>query len=64
MRRLLQAGRSRTRQRVDDGMTTAEYAVGTLAACGFAAVLLRVVTSEAVRNLISGVIVQALGAAG
>lgn len=48
----------------DDGMTTAEYAVGTLAACGFAAVLLRVVTSTAVRDLLDGLIQQALGAAG
>jgi hypothetical protein len=28
------------------GMTTAEYAVGTLAACGFAAVLYKVETSS------------------
>jgi len=32
----------------DDGMTTAEYAVGTVAACAFAAVLYKVVTGESV----------------
>ena len=32
------------RQRAEAGMSTAEYAVGTVAACAFAAVLYRVVT--------------------
>lgn len=32
----------------DDGMTTAEYAVGTVAACAFAAVLYQVVTGDTV----------------
>ncbi len=32
----------------DAGMTTAEYAVGTVAACAFAAVLFQVVTGESV----------------
>ncbi len=44
------------------GMTTAEYAVGTVAACGFAAVLYEVVTSGTVRALVAGVITRALGA--
>ena len=44
----------------DDGMTTAEYAVGTVAACGFAAVLYAVVTSSTVHDLVSGVITHAL----
>ena len=30
------------------GMTTAEYAVGTVAACGFAGVLYKVITSDVV----------------
>ncbi len=42
-------------------MTTAEYAVGTLAAVAFAAVLLAVVRSEAVRSALSSMIVSALG---
>ena len=32
----------------DAGMTTAEYAVGTVAACGFGGVLYKVLTSDAV----------------
>ena len=39
-------GRSQARQ--DAGMTTSEYAMGTIAACAFAAVLYKVVTSGAV----------------
>jgi len=41
-------------------MTTAEYAVGTLAACALAAVLLTVVSSDSVRDLIARVITTAL----
>jgi hypothetical protein len=43
-------------------MTTAEYAVGTIAACAFAGVLLAVVRSDTVRGAISSVITTALGA--
>ncbi|WP_042373489.1 DUF4244 domain-containing protein [Streptacidiphilus neutrinimicus] len=46
----------------DDGMTTAEYAVGTVAACGFAALLYKVVTSGAVSSALQGLIRRALGA--
>jgi hypothetical protein len=46
----------------DAGMTTAEYAVGTVAACGFAAVLYKVVTSDAVSSAITGLIQRALDA--
>ncbi len=45
------------------GMTTAEYAVGTLAACAFAAVLLTVVRSGAIRSALSALIVSALSIA-
>lgn len=49
-------------QWVDDaGMTTAEYAVGTLAACTFAIVLLTVVKSGTIESGLSGVILEALG---
>lgn len=41
------------------GMTTAEYAVGTVAAAGFAGILYKVITSEAVLSLIKGVIGRA-----
>lgn len=44
----------------DSGMTTAEYGVGTVAACGFGGVLYKVVTSEAVGGLLRGIIEKAL----
>ena len=44
----------------EDGMTTAEYAVGTVAACGFAGVLWAVVHSSTVAHLLSGVVERAL----
>jgi hypothetical protein len=52
-----------TRVRVlgEDGMTTAEYAVGTMAAVAFAALLLAVVRSGPVKSALSQVIVAALG---
>ena len=42
--------RSRARARLaeEEGMSTAEYAVGTVAACAFAAVLYQVVTGDSV----------------
>jgi hypothetical protein len=45
------------------GMTTAEYAVGTLAACAFAATLLAVVRSGAVKSALAGLISSALSIA-
>ena len=42
------------------GMTTAEYAVGTVAACGFAGVLYKVLTSSAVEHIIAKLIKYAL----
>ncbi len=44
----------------DAGMTTAEYAIGTLAACGFAALLVTLLSGGAVRGLLMGVITRAL----
>lgn len=46
----------------DRGMSTAEYAVGTIAACGFAAVLYKVVTSGAVSAELQQLIEKALSA--
>ncbi|MFD7917764.1 DUF4244 domain-containing protein [Streptomyces sp. NPDC059740] len=43
-------------------MTTAEYALGTLVACAFAAVLYKVVTSDAVSAALQGLINKALSA--
>ena len=56
MRRRLQAARTFD----DRGMTTAEYAVGTVAACGFGGVLYEVITSDAITGLISQLIGRAL----
>ena len=46
------------------GTTTAEYAIGTLAACAFAAVLYKIITSGSVSAMLSGIIHKALGSAG
>jgi hypothetical protein len=45
----------------DTGATTAEYAITTLAACGFAALLVVVLKSEPIKELVTGVIQTALG---
>jgi len=47
-------------ERRDAGMATAEYAIATLAACGFAGVLLLLLRSDGVKNLLSGIIRNAL----
>jgi hypothetical protein len=44
----------------DAGMSTAEYAVGTLAAVAFAGVLLKVVTSPGIQSALSAIISKAL----
>lgn len=51
----------RARLACEAGMTTAEYAVGTLAACTFAIVLLAVVKSGQVKSGLAGVVLEALG---
>lgn len=48
--------------RRDAGMSTAEYAVGTLAAAGLAAVLYKVVTSGAVSDALQQLVERALDA--
>ncbi|HEY3712901.1 MAG TPA: DUF4244 domain-containing protein [Jatrophihabitantaceae bacterium] len=50
------------RRTIDAGMTTAEYAVGTVAAVAFAAVLYKVVRSSAVQSALSSIIRSALHA--
>ena len=50
----------RNRLHGDAGMSTAEYAIGTLAAVGLATVLLKVLTSQTVQNLLSDLIQRAL----
>jgi hypothetical protein len=52
---------TRLRLRGEDGMTTAEYAMGTLAAVAFAGLLLKVVSGGQVEGWLSAVIGRALG---
>jgi len=57
------AQRAKTiRTTLDRGMTTAEYAVGTVAAVAFAAVLYKVVRSGTVQAALSSIIQSALHA--
>lgn len=53
-------GKFASKMRGESGMSTAEYAVGTLAAVAFAGVLLKVLTSGTVQNALSGLIERAL----
>lgn len=49
--------------RSDAGLASAEYAVATVAACGFAGVLYKLLTSGFVQELLSGLLGKALGMA-
>ncbi len=51
----------RARRLGEQGMTTAEYAVGTVAAVAFAGLLLVVVKSGPVKSALSRIIIDALG---
>lgn len=42
------------------GMTTAEYAVGTVAACGFAGILYKILTSTTVLHALEDIVLKAL----
>lgn len=48
------------RRHRESGMSTAEYAVGTIAACAFAAVLLAILKSGAIQGLVTSVITTAI----
>lgn len=48
-----------TRMKKDDGLSTAEYAVGTVAAAGLGGVLIKLLTSDEVRDLIWTVVSSA-----
>jgi Flp pilus assembly pilin Flp len=48
------------RLRDEDGMNTAEYAVGTLAAVAFAGILLKVLTSDRVQAALTALVERAL----
>jgi hypothetical protein len=49
-------------RRTDVGAATAEYAVATVAACGFGGVLLKILTSEPILQLVRNLITTALRA--
>ncbi|GAA2043231.1 hypothetical protein GCM10009839_52900 [Catenulispora yoronensis] len=44
----------------DDGMSTVEYTLGTLAACAFAVILYKVITSPTVQSALAAVLHKAL----
>lgn len=46
--------------RGEEGMSTAEYAIGTIAAAAFAAVLYTVVTGDSVTSALDGLVQEAL----
>ncbi|MFF0818481.1 DUF4244 domain-containing protein [Rhodococcus sp. NPDC003318] len=47
----------------DDGMSTAEYAIGTIAAAAFGAVLYSVVTGDSIVTALTNIIDKALNTA-
>lgn len=48
-------------KRSEAGMTTAEYAVGTVSACGFAGVLYQLLTSSWGENLLQNILDKVAG---
>ncbi|WP_139000176.1 DUF4244 domain-containing protein [Rhodococcus zopfii] len=47
----------------EDGMSTAEYAIGTIAAAAFGAVLYTVVTGDNIVSALTGIVERALNTA-
>lgn len=56
MTRQLRSAFGRTDLRDERGMNTAEYAVGTGAACGFGGLLYSILTSDFGKNLLEGIL--------
>jgi hypothetical protein len=52
---------SKATWRSDDGMATVEYALVTVAAAAFAGVLIALLKTQAVRDLLMGIVKSALG---
>jgi len=50
----------RLASRTEEGMSTAEYAIGTVGACGFAGLLYKLLTSEFGQNLLENVLDKVL----
>ena len=65
LRSRLRSGESPPNYRGGDaGMATAEYAIATLAACGFAALLVTILRSGEVQGLLLGIVRHALSLGG
>ncbi len=63
MKSVLYLTKTARRLRTDDaGLTTAEYAVGTVAVAGLGGVLLKLLTSDPVRDLLWALLSNALSA--
>lgn len=60
MQRELLSGRIDEFVQEDEGAVTAEYAIATIAAVGFAALLVVVLRSDEVRTLLLGLVTRAL----
>ena len=56
--------RLRSRLRKEDGAATAEYAIATMAAVGFAGLLVAILRSDEVRGLLTELVRRALTLAG
>lgn len=46
----------RRARKQEDGMSTAEYAVGTVASCGFAGILYKILTSDFGQNMLENLL--------
>jgi uncharacterized protein DUF4244 len=57
---VVRARRVRRDGAADAGMTTAEYAVGTVAACGFGGILYKLLTSDSVVKMLKDILERAL----
>ena len=57
---VVRARRVRRDGAVDAGITTAEYAVGTVAACGFGGILYKLLTSDSVVKMLKDILERAL----
>jgi hypothetical protein len=64
MCRMSKLRRRCSRRPRDLGMSTAEYAVGTVAAAAFAGLLFKIVTSSQVREMLTQIIHRALNLVG
>lgn len=61
MKKRLTAVMATTAVRNQRGMATAEYAVGTISACGFAGLLYKMLTSDFGQSLLTGIFDKLIG---